>query len=290
MTDRELCRLAGGHGWSIEDHCSFADGVWAPRRVSSGTQSYPDDGHRAIAQIEDESYWFRHRNRAVARLVASTPRGSALWEVGAGTGVVAAHLARSGIGVVAVEPGPEGARIAADRGVPTVICGTIEELGLPDASVSAVGLFDVVEHLADPASLLDTVGQLLEPGGSLFVSVPAYQWLWSGADVEAGHFRRYTIPRLDGDVVPHGFHREMARYLFHSLVLPVAVGRTLRSALGRDDRRDRSDLSVTQSELRPSGKFVSAAIDAVLALEDAVDRVFPLPFGTSILARYERTP
>jgi SAM-dependent methyltransferase len=200
--------------------------------------------------------------------------------------VVAAHLQRRGVPVVAVEPGPDGARIARERGLATVICGTLEQLALPERSLAAVGLFDVIEHLEDPNHLLSSTARALREGGTLLVSVPAYKWLWSQTDVAAGHYRRYTIRRLDREVVTHGFRRVSARYLFHSLVLPVALGRTLRSVIGRRDSN--TALDAAQAELRPTNRAVAATLDVIFALEDAIDRRFPLPFGTSVLGVYER--
>ena len=282
----EIVRLERDAGWSLTSNCVLREGIWYPAEGSSEPVSYPEAGHLAIAEVEDQSYWFRHRNRAIAEVVGNRGLGGALWDVGAGTGVVAAHLQRRGVPVVAVEPGPDGARIASERGIATVICGTLEQLALPERSIAAVGLFDVIEHLEDPNDLLSSAARVLREGGTLLVSVPAYQWLWSQTDVAAGHYRRYTIKRLDRDVLAHGFRRVSAQHLFHSLVLPVALGRTLRSLLGQRDSD--TALDVAQAELRPTSRVVATALDAIFAVEHAVDRWFPLPFGTSILAVYER--
>jgi 2-polyprenyl-3-methyl-5-hydroxy-6-metoxy-1,4-benzoquinol methylase len=281
----ELERLEHERDWSLQTAFTQRDGIWWPKSGPAERVSYPDEGHRAIAEVEDASYWFRHRNRAIARMAAQRQLGGALWDIGAGTGVVAAHLQRCGVAVIAVEPGPDGARVASDRGIATVVAGTLEQLALPEGSIAAVGLFDVIEHLERPAGLLQAASRVLRPGGTLLVSVPAYQWLWSHADDEAGHFRRYTVKRLDRDVVPCGFRRVRSQYLFHSLVVPLAIGRTLRSKLGRDTG---NSLEAAQNQLKPSSRLASGAITAVLAVEDAIDRWWPPAFGTSILAAYER--
>ena len=285
-TAEEMVRLERDRQWSLRRQCTSREGIWWPNLAPAVPVSYPDEGHRAIAEVEDASYWFQHRNRAIARFLRDRGVDGALWDVGAGTGVVAAHLQSCGIEVVGVEPGPDGARIASDRGLHTVICGTLEQVGLPPASIGAVGLFDVIEHLEKPDALLREAAGILRPGGSLFVSVPAYQWLWSGADEAAGHFRRYTLGHLDREVLPHGFRRVRGQYLFHSLVLPVALGRTLPSMLGH---RGDENLEATQAELAPTSPAVATALRAIFALEDMIDRWYPLPFGTSVLAAYERT-
>jgi SAM-dependent methyltransferase len=50
---------------------------------------------------------------------------------------------------------------------------------------------EVLEHLPDDRLALAHVGRALNPGGRLFVSVPAWQSQWGPQDVAAGHVRRY---------------------------------------------------------------------------------------------------
>ena len=44
-----------------------ADGIWFARRQAP--VSYPEHGNAACLQIEDRSFWFRHRNRCIASVV-----------------------------------------------------------------------------------------------------------------------------------------------------------------------------------------------------------------------------
>ena len=53
----------------------------------------------------------------------------------------------------------------------------------------AVCLFDVLEHVDDEAGTLAACRRLLAPDGRLFVTVPAYAWLWSRHDELLGHRR-----------------------------------------------------------------------------------------------------
>jgi len=181
-----------------------------------------------------------------------------------------------------------GAQTALARGIETVVAGTLEDLGLPDSSIGAVGLFDVIEHLPAPNELLSEVARVLSPGGALLVTVPAYSWLWSRADEVAGHFRRYTRRSLDAEVLGHGFGRRRSQYLFHSLVPAVFVGRVLRAAATGDDASRDDDVDALVAQLRPRRRSLGSLASGVLAVERALDRLCPLPFGTSVLAAYTR--
>ena len=92
-----------------------------------------------------------------------------------------------------------GRRTALDvdpRGLkPGDVCGSALALPFRDACFDVVAAFDVVEHVPDEDGILAELARVLRPGGRLLISVPAYQWAWSGHDVANGHFRRYTRPR-----------------------------------------------------------------------------------------------
>jgi SAM-dependent methyltransferase len=55
----------------------------------------------------------------------------------------------------------------------------------------AILLFDVIEHLDDDAAFLDAVLYHVQPGGWIFINVPADPALFSAYDEAAGHVRRY---------------------------------------------------------------------------------------------------
>jgi len=57
-------------------------------------------------------------------------------------------------------------------------------------------MLDVLEHLDDDRASLNRVADLLRPGGSLIVSVPALPELFSEYDEIQGHRRRYTAEAL----------------------------------------------------------------------------------------------
>lgn len=194
--------------------------------------SYPEEGSSRCFALEAESFWFVHRNRCITALMRRVPPEGLLWDVGGGNGFVSRALLDAGFQVALLEPFPEAARNAIQRGVPTVVCSTLEDAGFRSHCLDAAGLFDVLEHIEDDGAFLDRLHRSLRPGGRLYLTVPAHAWLWSSNDRFSGHFRRYTARRLASLLETHGFRIEHCTYFFQPLVVPIFVFRSLPSRLG----------------------------------------------------------
>lgn len=263
-----------------------ADGVWIPLDRQEVALSYPEAGNAACFQIEDDSFWFAHRNRCIAAALSRHPFRGPLLDVGAGNGVVSQALEREGISAVAIEPGPVGAVNAKHRGLANVVCATLEEARFPDAAFEAAGAFDVVEHIEDPERLLQELHRVLRPSAVLCVTVPAYDWLWSTEDELAGHHRRYTVARLRRELDRAGFEVAEATYLFAPLVLPLFL---LRSVPHRLLRRPAPAVERAAEAQHTPSRFARSVLDALLAPE--VERVRngkSVPAGTTCLAIAKR--
>jgi len=147
---------------------------------------------------------------------------------------------------------------------------------LPFAASSAATLIsmDVIEHLDDDVVALREYRRVLRPGAVLFLTVPAYQWIWSEHDDRAAHRRRYSRERFVISVKAAGFEVDRVTYFFAFLVPLAAVVRKtpLRRFFPATDEES--------SAMHP-------AIEAVLALLARLERRlgarFDLPFGLSIL-------
>jgi SAM-dependent methyltransferase len=213
-----------------------SQGIWVSR--TQAEISYPEEGNDHCLALEEDSFWFEHRNRCIVSLVSRfTPPGT-LFDVGGGNGYVAAGLLRSGFQTALVEPGWQGITNARRRGVQTLVCSTLERAGFLPASLPAVGLFDVLEHISTQDNFLKTIYDLLVPGGRIYLTVPAFQSLWSTEDDYAGHYRRYTLQTLSAALVQAGFRVEYASYMFFMLPLPIWLFRALPTRLGISKQND----------------------------------------------------
>lgn len=254
------------------------DGVWysAVQQVVS----YPDEGHAGCFAVEERSFWFQHRNACIAAALETFPPQGALFDIGGGNGYVARGLEQIGFEVVLMEPGPAGVAHARARGLRYVICATLETANFRFASLPAVGLFDVIEHVEEDLKFLSSIRKFLQPGGYLYATVPAYSLLWSAEDLSAGHFRRYTRSEIAALLERAGFAVEFSSYIFRPLPLPILLMRSLPHRLGISARSDPKDEHV------PPGRL----LDVLLSGEVAnIRNLRPMRFGASCLV-VARTP
>lgn len=201
----------------------------------TGEVSYSPTGHADCFQVEDHSFWFKHRNDCIAAMVARFPYEGMLLDIGGGNGYVSQRLMAEGRDVMLLEPGTTGALNARiRRGIENVACAKLEDAGFKDGSFGAIGMFDVIEHIEDDHGFLRQVAPLLTSDGKLYLTVPCHSWLWSGADVSAGHFRRHTLDSLQ-ELLGEQFVIDYISYFFQPLVFPQWLLRALpyRMGLGR---------------------------------------------------------
>lgn len=190
---------------------------------------YPETGYDDCLQIEDNSFWFRHRNKIIAYAIKKYSADKTFVDIGGGNGFVSLNLQNDGIDSVLIEPGFSGCINAKKRGVENVICSGIDDDVIYDESIDSAGLFDVIEHIEDDHKILSDVFKKMSHGGVLYITVPAYSFLWSYEDDYTGHYRRYTLKTLKNVAGKAGFKIVKSTYIFSILPLPIFFSRVLFS-------------------------------------------------------------
>lgn len=206
------------------------DGYWAHLKQDE-TISYPDEGLNILADIEARSFWFNHRNAVISAVVRQYPPSGPIIDIGGGNGFVSQGLIQLGFDAIVIEPSPAGATVAKHRGLP-VVRAAFQDLQVPDGSLDAGGMFDVLEHIEDDEGALRRVSRALKPGGLAYIAVPAYNFLWSHQDVYSGHYRRYTVSTLSATMRGAGLEPVRSTYFFSVLVPVIFLLRTIPSMMG----------------------------------------------------------
>ncbi|MCR9231780.1 methyltransferase domain-containing protein [Gimesia chilikensis] len=263
-----------------------SSGIWVAR--DQRDISYPLEGNEVCFSVEDSSFWFQHRNEVIPQLVQTFSPCSTFFDIGGGNGCISYALQQRGVDTVLVEPGPAGAYNGLSRGLKTVVQSTLQDAGFTSNSLPSAGIFDVLEHIDSDQDFLKSLHHFLEPEGILYITVPAYRFLWSREDDYSGHFRRYTISLLEKDLNSAGFEVLFSSYLFACLVPPIFLFRTLPSLM----RIRKVPTAVSKQKEHKGGNRLSAKfIKRCLHWEQSrIKKIKRVPFGSSCIAVARKLP
>ncbi|HET8888983.1 MAG TPA: class I SAM-dependent methyltransferase [Candidatus Angelobacter sp.] len=123
--------------------------------------------------------------RRLRKLLPHSSPGSLL-DIGAGIGQFLHHAQPFFAEVTGTEVSSVAARIARERYGLKLLAGQVEDLNLPPRSFDNITLFHVLEHVHDPASLIDLCRDLLRARGMMFIAVPNDVLAWSATVKKAG--------------------------------------------------------------------------------------------------------
>jgi SAM-dependent methyltransferase len=236
-------------------------------------REYELQTHRA----EDRHWWYRGRRRVLERVVEQLrlPARARILDAGCGSGRNMVELARHGT-VTGIELSETSVSLARERDTGEVIEGSVLEMPFAADSFELAASLDVIEHLEDDLAALRELRRVVAPGGSLLITVPAYQWLWSGHDEINHHFRRYTRHSLLHVAQQAGWEPVRTTY-FNSLLLPIAIALRVLDRFSSKTTESSLDLWVPPPAL-------NWLLERPLSLEAAlIARRTRIPAGLSLL-------
>jgi SAM-dependent methyltransferase len=239
-------------------------------------RDYELQTHRA----EDRHWWYRGRRLVLDGVIERLrlPARARILDAGCGSGRNMLELARHGT-VTGVELSPTSVPLARARGAGEVIEGSVLEMPFESGSFDLATSLDVIEHLRDDLGALRELRRVVAPGGSLLITVPAYQWLWSGHDEINHHHRRYTRRTLQRVAEQAGWETVRTTY-FNSLLLPVAIALRALDRFSRATTESSLDLWVPPAP-------VNWLLERPLALEAGViAHGGRIPAGLSLLTLF----
>ena len=178
-------------------------------------------GGEAHSRIEE--YWRRFLLRDHVQFVKSALRradvAGPVLEVASRGGWFLQQIASRNRPVVAMDFDISAASASWHSKRLPALCGTLARAPFAPKSFAAIVMFQVLEHLFDPASHLEAARELLRPGGRLILQVPnasCWQFLllgerWSGLDAPR-HLIHYRAHDLEILLDRCGFEVERTKY------------------------------------------------------------------------------
>jgi 2-polyprenyl-3-methyl-5-hydroxy-6-metoxy-1,4-benzoquinol methylase len=236
---------------------------------------------------ENNHWWFKWRFDMITDIVESLPRDKnfRMLDAGCGTGQMTKLLEGYGE-AIGLEIAPEAIEFARKRGVKNIVQGSITDPPFDSASFDLVLSLDVIEHVDNDVQILESLFEVVKPGGYLIVTVPAFQSLWSSHDEINHHKRRYRVPQLRKMITDAGFDVSKVTYCNTAFFVPVLATRKFKTAIR--SLRHEDDINNPESDLVTYPKPVNDLLYHIVSTETKLTKHVDLPFGVSILAVAQR--
>jgi SAM-dependent methyltransferase len=225
-------------GWSC-DACGFAvlhqDGIPSLILAQEGEPSAFDPKlFDVLVKHEDLSFWFVNRTQLIVELIRwYFPAAQSIFEIGCGTGHVLLAL-KKGFPSTALAGSDlylHGLTFARGRVGPGFTLVQMDACDIPAIEqFDVIGAFDVIEHIADDQRVLDQIYLALRPNGGAVIAVPQHPWLWSPADVDAHHRRRYRRGELEAKLIKAGFRIRYSTS-FNAVLIPLMIASRMAAKL-----------------------------------------------------------
>jgi SAM-dependent methyltransferase len=240
--------------------------------------------YEVMFRVEETHWWYRTLHRLIEQSLdahLASWRDRRILDAGCGTGAILERLGNPEAHV-GIDLSPDALAYCKQRGLRSLTRGDVTALPFAAGTFDAVISSSVLYHqwVPDVGQALVEARRVLRPGGLLLLNLPAFAFLHSAHDEAVHTARRFRKPEVSRLLEAHGFAVRSLSY-WTTLLFPAAVvARTLGgSSVGRD----------FEAVERPSGAARNRALTALMSLELAWLRRWPLPVGVAIFAVAENT-
>lgn len=229
---------------------------------------------RNYRDLYERHWWWRAREdlilETLARLRPGNSWGSVL-DVGCGDGLFFDKLQTmgrvEGVEMDSTGVSPEG------RWAERIHVRPFDESFQPGRTYALILMLDVLEHLSDPVVGLRRAVELLQPNGTILITVPAFPVLWTAHDALNHHYRRYTKRTLTALAEQAGARIHRERYFFH-WTGPVKLAAHFKENL----------FGSTAALPRVPAPWLNKCLYRLSRVEQGIFQSLPIPFGSSLLA------
>ncbi|MDG2041721.1 MAG: class I SAM-dependent methyltransferase [Bacteroidia bacterium] len=233
-------------------------------------------------KLEREGWWFKARLSILenyCQAIITNPDMKIL-NVGAATGATSEMLSKYGK-VTSLEYDEFCCKFLKEKTGIEAINASLTELPFENNSYDMICAFDVIEHIENDNKAVEEIYRVLKPKGKYFITVPAFQSLWSNHDVVNHHFRRYKKKQLNKLIESTNLKIDHSTYFNFWLFIPISITRFI---LNNIPRKKDSNLSGSDNEILQSSNIINRILYRIFHSEKFLLRLnIKFPFGISIL-------
>lgn len=258
------------------------DGIPSFVPLAAGEDSYDKADLEFAFQMQQQHFWYVSRREILYTLLQQIYHKELLnivmIEIGCGCGGVLQFLHSKGINVEGGDAFLEALQFCAKYAKVPLYQLDAQRTPFADDQYDVVGLFDVIEHIADDQAALREMYRICKPGGRIILTVPAHKWLWSYGDRIRCHKRRYSKNELYCKLRQASFVVEQLSFFMLSLFLPLFLYRRLGDMRAQTAH---TLSSLTETQTIP---LINEVLLSILRQEKRLIKHTALPMGTSLVA------
>ena len=227
--------------------------------------------YKRIAKSEKNHWWFFSRREIFTRLIKSLKikRNSKILDYGTGVGANIRLLKKFSIN-----------RISLNDQNKQLLNKLIKKNNFttnynPKTKYDLIVCTDVFEHIKNDKEIFIRLIEKLKKNGYLFITVPAYQALYSKKDESLHHFRRYNKFQLINFINNKSIVISKISYFNFFLFIPISISILLLKILKID--------FIDEVEKVPNF-LINNIFKKIFSFEKYFINKFSFPFGLSLLA------
>src|SRR3989344_6338889 len=194
-------------------------------------------------QNELSHAWYKGtRNLMITILKPHLKENSKILDAGCGTGGTIIFLKNHGLkNVKGIDSSQYALNYAKKRKIRNLKLASVSRIPYKGNSFDAVICLDVLYHQGvDPKKTLKEFNRILKKGGTLYLQVPAYNWLKSSHDISIETKHRFTASEVRELIESAHFKIIKLTYFNTLLFIPQMLKRILDKY---KDKKDESDVS-----------------------------------------------
>jgi len=233
-----------------------------------------------INGLEETHWWYVARRKIIFDWVLSvlsnypSPR---ILDIGCGTGFNLDYLRQHNYtNLVGLDFSGDALQFCQTRYLSHLVCGDGTLPPLKAETFEVITALDLIEHLEDDVSALQSLAQLLTPNGSLIIFTPAFNFLWGLQDEVSHHFRRYTAGELKQKINQAGLTIKKLTYANSFLFPAILAGRLALRLYGNNNVS-----ATSENDLHPG--WSNHLLQSIFAAEQPLLRHIDFPIGVSLL-------